>query len=101
MQFCRRSFVFRHLQGGLIPRSMRSARHAVRCFEGLPDAIAGLRYQSPAMMIVCGPPATHSYLALRHATGVPMLVLLSQASEAVVLDVFDAGADDCHALRHG
>ena len=82
-------------------QALQAAGYEVRMVRGLPDALESLWQAPPSLIIVCGRPATHTYLALRNTTDAPILALLTPATEADMLEALEVGADDCQPATIG
>jgi CheY-like chemotaxis protein len=100
-----RTIVMILLDGGSInsnSEALERAGYEVRTVSGLYSALEAIRQNHPSLIIVCGGIAvTRACQALRDATTVPILALLTKASEADLLAVLDAGADDCQPASIG
>jgi DNA-binding response OmpR family regulator len=81
--------------------ALEAAGYEVQRVKGLPAGIENLSRAVPSLVIVGGPPAQDLLSALRQATKVPILALLTQASESDTLDTLSAGADDCQPASTG
>jgi DNA-binding response OmpR family regulator len=82
-------------------RALKMAGYEVHVVRGLPPALQSLQVGQPSLLIVCGLPATGTYVALRRATSVPMLVLVPGATEVDRVCLLAAGADDCQPASIG
>jgi CheY-like chemotaxis protein len=83
-------------------RALERAGYEVRIMSGLCDALEAARQSHPSLFIVCGGmTVTRTCLALRDTTNAPILALLTEASEADLLAILDAGADDCQPASIG
>lgn len=93
------------LDGGSInsdTEALERAGYVVRTVSGLNNALEATRQSHPSLIIVCGGIAvTRACQALRDATTVPILALLTKASEADMLAALNAGADDCQPASIG
>ncbi len=76
-------------------QALQAAGYEVCMVRGLPEALERMRQAPPSLIIVCGRPAAHTYLALRNATDAPILALQIPAAEADMLKALEVGADDC------
>jgi CheY-like chemotaxis protein len=101
----RKTIVMVLLDGGTIngsAQALERAGYEVRTVSGLCGALDATRQGHPALIIVCGGiPVTRACEALRVATSVPILALLTKASEADMLAALNAGADDCQPASIG
>jgi|WetSurMetagenome_2_1015567.scaffolds.fasta_scaffold107273_2 CheY-like chemotaxis protein len=76
--------------------ALERAGYEVHTVSALCDALEAARQSHPSLIIVSGGiRMTRICLALRSATTIPILALLTAASEADMLATLDAGADDC------
>ena len=95
----RKTIVIILLDGGSINGSAQALErtgYEVRTVSGLRSALEVTRQSQPSLIIVCGGiTMTRACQALRGATVVPILALLTKASEADMLAALNAGADDC------
>jgi PleD family two-component response regulator len=82
-------------------QALQAAGYEVRMVRGLSDALESLWQAQPSLIIICGHPATHTYLALRNATNASILALLTPAAEADMLEALEVGADDCQPATIG
>ena len=80
-----------------VPQALSDSGYDVRIVEGLPHAQESLARQQPSLVIVCGPGIRRACVALRHITTAPILALLPVSTEAEIIAVLNAGADDCQA----
>jgi CheY-like chemotaxis protein len=77
-------------------QALERAGYEVSTVSGLRGALEATRQSHPSLIIVCGGiPVTRVCQALRDETTVPILALLTKASEADMLAALNAGADDC------
>jgi DNA-binding response OmpR family regulator len=95
----RKTIVMILLDEGTINSSahaLERAGYEVRTVSGWCGALEATRQSHPFLIIVSGGiPVTRVCQALRDATTVPILALLTKASEAGMLAALNAGADDC------
>jgi CheY-like chemotaxis protein len=83
-------------------QALERSGYEVRIVSGLYSALDAAGQCHPSLFIVCGDIAvTRACQALRDATTVPILALLTKASEADLLAALDAGADDCQPASIG
>jgi CheY-like chemotaxis protein len=83
-------------------QALERAGYEVCTVSGLCGASEAVRQIHPSLIIVCGGiPVTRACQALRDATTVPILALLTKASEADMLATLEAGADDCQPASIG
>ena len=84
-----------------VAQALEQAGYEIRSLRGLPGALEGIRRDRPSLVVACGLPDADTYRALREATGAPILALVTEATEADILDVLEAGADDCQPASIG
>jgi CheY-like chemotaxis protein len=83
-------------------QALERAGYEVSTVSGLCGALEATRQSHPSLIIVSGGiPVTRACQALRDATTVPILALLTTASEADMLAALNAGADDCQPASIG
>jgi DNA-binding response OmpR family regulator len=77
-------------------QALERAGYDVRTVLGLCDALQAVGQSQPSLIIIYGGiPVTRACQALREATTVQILALMTKGSEVDMLAVLNAGADDC------
>ena len=84
-----------------VAQAFESLGYEISRAQGLTGALACIAHDRPSLIVVCGLPVVDTYRALRRATGTPILALLTRAEEGDVLDILEAGADDCQPASIG
>jgi DNA-binding response OmpR family regulator len=83
--------------GDALASTLEQTGYAVRTAADLDDALASMRQVRPVAIILRNPAGPRACAALRNATDIPILALLSQPSATDIAQALDAGADDCQA----
>ncbi len=84
-----------------IEEALQAPGFTVRVAGGLPRALESLAEASPSVIVVYCPEAPEVCRGLRRVTPLPILVLLPDAREELVVKSLEAGADDCQCTAMG
>lgn len=86
---------------GAVAQALGRSGYDVRTVEGVSHALDSFAVQQPLLVIICGRHVRKACFAVRRVTSAPILALLSQPTEAEVIEALDAGADDCQSVTIG
>lgn len=84
-----------------LAKTLEDDGYSVHVVSAVPEALAVLREEPIALIVVSGQVVAGPCLPLRQATSVPILALLPVMAEEDILDAFLAGADDCQSAIIG